>query len=401
MTEKPPININLDEVTESYEIGLVDKLRQFGVKGDLFETWVPDPNPAKSIINLMNASRDAGLPENLIITASRQIVDQVALESLQSELDGRAHIEIVDQENSVIIHLSKFGGMGGSQFSIVEGLRRPSVVESPLKAKTGKDRITPQGVGGSVSDNARQSGKNILYDLSDQVPFSRKGSISNEQGFCVIAVEQDGYVIELQVDVSSHLVEKAMFNGSVPKGLAPLLNRLCESIENRQIQDMSDHAVARLEYKIRSTGTRPVPGIVLPPAVDDRFARLQVLVRKALAKYREATGYWEISNTFDDEAEAEWLELSSVEKKEKSEEILRKVVKKLGFDPTEIDVLDVEYSVRVLVRFSGSLAKLETDKQQIMMQLEQALVDYLDPRLELFLEPVQDQSTLRRLSGED
>jgi len=55
----------------------------------------------------------------------------------------------------------------------------------------------------------------------------------------------------------------------------------------------------------------------------------------------------------------------------------------------------------VLVKFAGSLAKLETDKQQIMMQLEQALVDYLDPRLELFLEPVQDQSTLRRLSGED
>ena len=51
----------------------------------------------------------------------------------------------------------------------------------------------------------------------------------------------------------------------------------------------------------------------------------------------------------------------------------------------------------MLVRFSGKMAGIETDKQALMMALERALGEQLDARLELFLELVKDQSVLRRL----
>jgi len=50
-----------------------------------------------------------------------------------------------------------------------------------------------------------------------------------------------------------------------------------------------------------------------------------------------------------------------------------------------------------LLKFSGALAKPETDKQSIMLLLESVVKDQVEPRLELYLEPVQDQSKLRRL----
>lgn len=401
MTQIEPITINLDEVIESYETGLVDKLRQFGVEGDLFETWVPDPNPAKSIINLMDASHDAGLPANLVVVASRKLLDQLALANLRSELDGRANIEILDQGDSVTIFLSGFEKMGSAEPRVTEGVRPSSVPDELGSDPASKDQRTAQDIAHKEKAVAEQSARNSLYDLSNQVPFKHEGLINNERELCIVVVKKDEHVLELQVDTASHLVEQAMFSGNVPQGLAPLLNRLCESIENRPIQDMSDHAVARLEHQIRNTERRPVPGIVLPLAVDSRFAELQALVRQALSEYRAVTGYQELTNTFDDEAQTTWLELPDVEKRNQAEQILRQEAQKLGICTTEINVIDIEYNVRVLVRFSGILASPESDKQPIMMQFERALIDHLDSRLELFLEPQRDQSTLRRLSGED
>jgi hypothetical protein len=53
------IVINFDEITSNYESGLVDKLRHFGLEGEFLETWVPDPNPVKSVINLADSAAEA------------------------------------------------------------------------------------------------------------------------------------------------------------------------------------------------------------------------------------------------------------------------------------------------------------------------------------------------------
>ena len=54
--------------------------------------------------------------------------------------------------------------------------------------------------------------------------------------------------------------------------------------------------------------------------------------------------------------------------------------------------------MRVLVRFLGQLAEETVDKQAVMIALETAIINSVEPRLELYLEPVSDQSQLRRLT---
>ncbi|SVB28753.1 uncharacterized protein METZ01_LOCUS181607, partial [marine metagenome] len=59
MDKQDRIVIDLDKMIESYETGLVDKLRHFGLQADIFETWVPDSDPVKSILNLIDSAGEA------------------------------------------------------------------------------------------------------------------------------------------------------------------------------------------------------------------------------------------------------------------------------------------------------------------------------------------------------
>ena len=65
---------------------------------------------------------------------------------------------------------------------------------------------------------------------------------------------------------------------------------------------------------------------------------------------------------------------------------------------TNIEIVNVEFKVRVLVRFRDQLAQTSVDKQAVMIALETAMIMGLEPRLELYLEPVSDQNKLRRLT---
>jgi len=208
-------------------------------------------------------------------------------------------------------------------------------------------------------------------------------------------------MLGLQVEPLLHRIKNATFGGVVSPKFIPLLEKFCALIEEIPIQDASDHGVGRLEYLVRGiSGSRPVPGIVIPGAIDDRLSIIQLLIRNALTNYRQKVGYLQTENTFYPEPSEKWLCLSEAEKKEKILAVLKPELEKIHVLPTDIDVLDIEYNVRILVRFSGYLGEPQTDKQPIVMQLERAVTEKIDSRLELYLELVRDQSKLRRLTVE-
>jgi len=242
--------------------------------------------------------------------------------------------------------------------------------------------------------------RNRLYDLPS-TGYKNHGPVDDEVGVINATSAQSGWQFTLQLDPDTHLVQKAAFLGLEEDGIAPLLEKLCDQVVGRPIVDVSDHSISRLEFGIRQNSPRLVDGISLPLAVDERFVVLQKLVREAVEVYREKTGYQDRENSFFDEPAASWTALSASEKKLRIAEILKAKASALGFSGNEIEVLDVEFHVRVLVRFSGQMAALETDKQALMMTFERLLIQKIDPRLELFLEVVKDQSVLRRLGGKE
>ena len=394
MTDPRTLTIDLAEVTETYEKGLLDRLRGFGAEESIFETWVPDANTEKSILNLIDAASEARFDGVLVLRIPGSMTSESALRALVEEVELPANL-IAETGSIWCLQVSGFErkSLEGPRTTRSQKGEDQQSIETQTRASTSESVDLTEDAGARVL-------RNRLYDLPS-AGYKNRGSVDDEIGMINVTSAQSGWQLTLQLDPDTHLVQKAAFLGPEEDSIAPLLEKLCDQVVSRPIVDVSDHSISRLEFGIRQNSPRLVDGISLPLAVDERFVVLQELVREAVGVYRAKTGYQGRENFFFDEPAVSWTALSVFEQKLRIAEILKVKAIELGFSENEIEVLDVEFNVRVLVRFSGQMAALETDKQALMMTFERLLIQKIDPRLELFLELVKDQSVLRRLGGKE
>ena len=222
------------------------------------------------------------------------------------------------------------------------------------------------------------------YDEQNDLVISHRKNLIPRDEWHMVRVENAGIMFEVQVNPKSSQIEDVAFNGEVPTELEAVLERFCLLIIGLPILEASDHGVARLELFLRgNTLPLPVRGILIPRAVDQRFGLLQDLMRNLLSEYRHIAGYSDHENYFDIGAGQQWLDYADQERREIVEAVCVSTLNKMGLDPTEIEILEIEYDVRILVRLSGTLAKLETDKQALLMYLESAITEKIDSRLEV------------------
>ena len=390
-TSPDTIKIDFEKITSTYEVGLVDTLRHFGLDAEFLETWVPDPNVVKSIINLADAAIEANLSAAIELQISRELIDdEVVLDQIVSEL--RAILDVVlerDDKHSIII-LSGFHK---------HSEKEDDTVDYHVGDKGSKiSKSTPHYSQDQVDFKSSTSIEH-LYDPQDALVISRRGSLTPRGECCLVRVVNCGISLEVQIDRITNLIEDASFDGDVSTGLEGVLESFCVLIIGLPILEASDHGVARLELLLRGNSLdRPVGGILIPSAVDERFAIIQNLIRKTLSEYRQIAGYLETENNYDSGPGHQWLNYGDQQRRDQLEAVCEHTLEKLGLDATEIEILEIEYDVRVRVRLSGSLARIETDKQKLLMCLENSITEQIDSRLEIFLEPVRDMSTLRRLT---
>ena len=80
------ITIDFAKITSIYESGLVDTLRHFGLDAEFLETWVPDSNVVKSVMNLADAAIEANLSTAIELQLSREHIGEEVLAQIVSEL---------------------------------------------------------------------------------------------------------------------------------------------------------------------------------------------------------------------------------------------------------------------------------------------------------------------------
>ena len=134
MDKQDRIVIDLHKMIESYETDLVDKLRHFGLEADIFETWVPDSDPVKSILNLVDSAWEANSDVALEIRASTTILDNAALSLLEMSLGDRIEVNPSSELDYVTILIS-----GISQLRLGS---LPALNEIVI-AKSSKELATP------------------------------------------------------------------------------------------------------------------------------------------------------------------------------------------------------------------------------------------------------------------
>ena len=205
----------------------------------------------------------------------------------------------------------------------------------------------------------------------------------------VVHASEDGVTLSAVVDATSSVVREAVYGGAPSTLQRGLLETLCGILENKPMQECSDHAVIRLEFALRDhAAPRPVAGIVQSENADPAFALPQRLVRALAAAFGEKTGRASAANRFVPPAPDSWQKLSDAQRAVALQAMIDGHPAGRG-----VHVNQVEGGHRAVVSFEIELDS--AGKQGRLAQLETWLKEEIDNSFQLLLAAKKDQNIAR------
>lgn len=356
--------LDYERLVEDYNASLFATLRHHRSAGAL-EIWVPDDDPARSILNMVEAAEIAGVSEiNVRVgPATLARLDDAML----AESAARYGIFAMNREgDSAVISVTQIGGGTGIQAA----------------AQNSGDWFS--AVGAPYQEAIRNAAGRIGHEGDPQIPH----------GATRHAASLDGMTLAIAVD-ARHVIVAAGHSGAVARPDRAVLDVLCDILVGLPVQEAGDHAALRLERTLRADGQRPVPGIVLPENADAVFVRPMRLVRDVAAAYAAYSGYAPGRNTFTSRPSAEWLSLPRDDKMRRLGQAIDDATESVGLRPGDVAVMDIEHHVRVTLAFAENVDV--AIKPRSIMALERTLRGNLEPALQLFSIELNDANKLRRL----
>ena len=206
-----------------------------------------------------------------------------------------------------------------------------------------------------------------------------------------IRAEAGGFVLEARVDPATHRV-LAMAGSGMPQEMR---SALCRESLGHTVQDVSEHAVIRVESVLRGAGPRPVPGVVQPENAGLGFRETLALVRGLLEDYVAKTGYKIATNTEEGSAHQASSEWGTSTVSERMQRIGRALFdfRLEGFvESLPVQVKEISGPRVTLYISKGIPADVQ---RRYMTKAEEFLRKEVDPKLELFLTDRKDANTKR------
>lgn len=342
-----------EELMETYHTGLTTVLRRFRSmeEFEFLETWVPDDDPERSILNILEAAKEGGV-SSLVVTLGPETLQGLNLKHLTQEarLLGDPTAEMTQGGVELLVQF---------QVSL-----QPSSIHPVYQKKL---------------DSLAQSRR---YE----------GIMEEKEGVIRVVARKGPITLSAWVHPVTHVIEKVLYRG-VQSGLERgLLEGLCEILEGRPIQEGSDHAVIRLENRFRDAAPRPVRGIITPENADPAFQFPVALVRGLLSDYRRRTGYRDAQNFFVEPASSSWKDLTDDARLKKLQEAIHR--HPVG---SCVIAIGLEVGERVVVTFQEGLDVWT--KRDELLKLERYLKENVEPILHCYLLPKMDENKPRQAKG--
>ena len=381
--------VDYEQVTAGYESGLNSQLRGFRGGARFLEHWVHDPDPVKSIVNMIEAAGTDGLPDVTVMLGARTqaAVDMARLDKLAGEL-GQVAKEARDDGLSLTVRFTRpaarVAGLGAEARDRARRAREARDARLAAQAKNATLRPPVNGLH-PVYRSA------VAEVLAGALVHEGTPAASPD----LIEASRDGWTLSALVDGASHRVRVARFRNARGDTRA-LLEGLCAVMEDKPLLECADHAVIRLEHRLRDRAVRrPVAGIVTPESVEPAFGPLTAAVRALLADYRRSTGYTETDNRFDPEAAPAWRALGADQRKARIQAALDELVVGRGLRAGDVVCTRLDRVARATVEFRAELPAPK--KALMMMALERDLKDTLEGTIHLYQEEMHDKNKIRRL----
>lgn len=352
MSAPATLRLDLDRLVDDYVHNLNVMLRGFrAVDGcDFLETFVPSEDPAASVRDLVELSRDAGVRTLTITMAAKTaaILDRDRLEREVGEFDATRTAE-------------------GLELVFADGIRSG-----------------PELAG--IHPAYRQRLAEVLAGVTHEGPPPRAPAGR------VVTFARDAVTVWADVDPQTHLVRQAGFAGAADDAERGMLEAFCRQMEGTPLVEAADHAAIRVEASLRDeVSPPPVPGTILPGNAGGAFVAAQHLVRGLLARYRSEAGYADVANMFDQPVADGWLRATAPRRLEMARAALATLS---GCQGLEIERL--EGLRRLVVHFNAAVPDA-ADQQKLLVDAENHLRASLQTPMQLVLEVKADKNVIRQL----
>ena len=101
--------LNYEVLVQAFEESLVTKLRGHGAEADYLEMWVPDEDPVKSILNMVEAAEAYGR-DDIVIEVSAATLSAPRLEELTAVLSAMGSATITATADGRLIEVTGLQG---------------------------------------------------------------------------------------------------------------------------------------------------------------------------------------------------------------------------------------------------------------------------------------------------
>jgi hypothetical protein len=388
------VRIDYEKLATDYMRSLTTVLRGFksGVGHEFLDTWVRDEDDTRSVLGIIEAAKDSGLP-SVSIHLGPAILSKVDMVRLR-ELAGReGDVASENSADGIDVTVSFLGQT--AQSSDIPRQRR--LAQLPVE----ESRHLPMPVPAEVAPavvlfDSRKGALNPVYKqalLKAAQSRAHEGELKAEDGSVMTQSAHQGVKLMAAVEPLRHIVRKAAYQGAAAPAQRGLMETLCELMTGKPILECSDHSVILLEFELRDHSmSRSVPGIMMPENADAMFALPTVLMHGILADYRRKTGFKSIENFYDQPISDSWRALSTEARMQRLREAIAQHPAGRGGE-----LVSLETPKRVVVGFLEDIDG--ATRQSCLMRLEEHLKRTLERTLQLYVEPKVDQNKLRRPKG--
>ena len=344
--------ISYEDLVSSYSNNLEVQTRGFSAGLSWLESWVPDDDLLCSLINLVEAAQIGGM-DALSLRIKSPTLGDLTPADLPDLLSHMASINLRIEKDEVVLQVAD---LDKSAF---------------------------------FSD-VRDFYKAALRNRFDRLEFNKPAPSG------AFLYEDADAALWITLDHKTNIVTGAgcMVTAGASRSMAAAMDLLCELMVGLPLLEIRQHALVRLEHRMRHAAKKPpVLGIILPQNADPIFAKVKILLDGVLHQ----TEVFSIRDTnfFDQEPSATWKALSSEKREAACQAVLdAESGRLLGYEKG-IRVIDAHKPYAVTIKFEGDATV--GVKRNAALILEKILRTNCDPRLEVFCLEMKDASQLRRL----
>ena len=377
------IEIDLDNLVNNYEQGLLTKLRGFANEHQYIEYWVPGTTKIDSLFNLVNSLFESKeFSFNILINLKDvEVVEYIMnfnnkigkLKKIENQNYFKINFDL-DQNNFDQFYKTK---LSNKSLNTKRIFKKTKIVNKPIEKE-----LINEDFKESVQRLDIKRFKNNINKIVDNCNHYEQEILNNK--------------IHILIDKSDHIVKHAFHDFEKITDIAIVVDVFLDQIINKSIQESADHSVIYLEHYLRpKIIEEKIKGIILPHVGGKVFQILNDLIRQIYLQCKIDLNFSDKINKEFTQLSSKWSVLDSVKKENLINHVLKNhVFKELNIGEEDIVLSKIEINFRVILELSNNFRNRQKD-ENILLKVEKIFHKKIDERLELFTMEIKDQNKLR------